>query len=69
MAIVALFGTQFLLMGLLGEYVARIFEESKNRPLYVVREARGFERPSAKQEPEPAPSQQEKPPKRFVLYT
>jgi len=31
-------GTQILCTGLLGQYVARIFEESKRRPLYVVRE-------------------------------
>ena len=68
MAIVALFGTQFLLMGLLGEYVGRIFEESKNRPLYVIRETRGFE-VHKKEEPLPVPVQQDKPPKRFVLYT
>lgn len=31
-------GTQILCTGFLGQYVARIFEESKRRPLYVVRE-------------------------------
>lgn len=41
----ALFGVQFLLMGILGEYVGRIFEEAKGRPLYIVREAIGFEQP------------------------
>jgi dolichol-phosphate mannosyltransferase len=30
---------QFLMIGILGEYVGRIFEEVKRRPLYVVREA------------------------------
>ena len=35
-------GFQILLMGLLGEYVARIFEEAKGRPLYVIAETRNL---------------------------
>ena len=31
-------GIQLLSLGVLGEYIARIYRESKNRPLYVVRE-------------------------------
>jgi len=31
-------GIQTLLMGLMGEYIARIFEEVKGRPLYVISE-------------------------------
>jgi hypothetical protein len=27
---------QIMVLGIIGEYVARIFEESKARPLYVV---------------------------------
>ncbi len=42
MAIVGLFGLQFVFLGLIGEYVGRIFEEAKARPLYVVRETVGF---------------------------
>jgi glycosyltransferase involved in cell wall biosynthesis len=34
-------GLQLISLGILGEYVARIFEEVKNRPLYVVRRALG----------------------------
>ena len=30
-------------MGIIGEYVGRIYGESKRRPLYVVRERMGFE--------------------------
>jgi|HubBroStandDraft_1064217.scaffolds.fasta_scaffold03588_8 polyisoprenyl-phosphate glycosyltransferase len=38
--IIALFASvQFFMIGILGEYVGRIFEEIKGRPLYVVREA------------------------------
>ena len=31
-------GIQLLMMGITGEYIARIFEESKNRPLYIIKE-------------------------------
>jgi polyisoprenyl-phosphate glycosyltransferase len=31
-------GVQILLIGVVGEYIARIFEEVKNRPLYLVEE-------------------------------
>lgn len=36
-AIVFLSGVQLLSIGLLGQYVSRIFEEGKRRPLYLVR--------------------------------
>ena len=38
-------GVQLISLGLIGQYVGRIFEESKKRPLYFVRETVGFERP------------------------
>ena len=31
-------GTQILLFGIIGEYLGRIFNETKNRPLYLVNE-------------------------------
>ena len=34
---VGLSGVTFLIMGLVGDYIARIYEEIKGRPLYVVR--------------------------------
>ena len=34
-------GVQIILMGIMGEYLGRIFNESKNRPLYLVNEYNG----------------------------
>jgi glycosyltransferase involved in cell wall biosynthesis len=36
-------GIQLISVGILGEYIGRIYEEVKQRPLYVVRERLGFE--------------------------
>lgn len=34
-------GTQLVFVGLIGEYIARIFEEAKGRPLYVLKQQPG----------------------------
>lgn len=43
-------GVQMLLIGVLGEYIARIYDEVKRRPLYLVRETPGLEPPPASEE-------------------
>ena len=42
-AVVTLSGVQILVLGMMGEYIGRIFEEVKKRPLYVVRKTRNLE--------------------------
>ena len=43
---IGLFGLQMLVLGLMGEYIGRIFEEAKSRPLYIVRQTVGLEKNS-----------------------
>lgn len=35
-------GVQLIVIGMVGQYVARIYDEARGRPLYLVREAHGF---------------------------
>jgi glycosyltransferase involved in cell wall biosynthesis len=45
MLVLFLGGVQLLSIGVLGEYIGRIYEEIKQRPLYVIEDKVGFEPP------------------------
>jgi dolichol-phosphate mannosyltransferase len=38
-------GVQLLSLGVLGQYIGRIYTQIKNRPRYVVQEFQGFKKP------------------------
>jgi dolichol-phosphate mannosyltransferase len=57
-------GVQLLALGLVSEYIARIYDEVKNRPLYIVAETHGLEerapRPTVLSTTPPAPRVRER---------
>jgi len=51
MAVLGIGSVQLTTIGILGEYLAKTFAETKGRPLYVVRETVGLEQPAVPQAP------------------
>jgi dolichol-phosphate mannosyltransferase len=43
LAVILVGGIQLMMLGIVGEYIGRIYREGKARPLYLVRERLGFE--------------------------
>jgi len=51
-------GINLLSLGIVGEYIARIFDEVKGRPLYLVRQSRGQATHAYGLKPQPAPQRE-----------
>lgn len=49
MTVIILGGFQIIMLGIIGEYIGRIFEEIKNRPLYVIQEMINFKEQKVKE--------------------
>jgi glycosyltransferase involved in cell wall biosynthesis len=50
-------GVQLIVIGMVGQYVARIYDEARARPLYLVQDARGFGAVSRPADPAWAPAE------------
>lgn len=49
--VMLLSGVQLMTVGILGEYIARIYDEVKERPRFIIEHAVGFETPAAARRP------------------
>jgi glycosyltransferase involved in cell wall biosynthesis len=58
-SITFLSGVQLIVIGMVGQYVARIYDEARARPLYLVQDARGFEAVNRPADPAWAPATQD----------
>ena len=47
-------GIQLLSLGIMGEYFARIYDEIKQRPMFIVQEAHGFAKPTQERQDVPS---------------
>jgi dolichol-phosphate mannosyltransferase len=54
-AIGLLSGTQFLMLGIIGAYLGRLYEQSKGRPLFLIRDMVGGPAASATAEQPASP--------------
>ncbi len=53
-SVLVLGGVQLVMLGIIGEYLGRIYEEIKGRPQFIVEELIGFEEPDAPSAPRPS---------------
>ena len=45
-----MFGLLFGCIGIMGEYIGRIFDESRNRPMYIIEDTINYKQPAKKYE-------------------